>query len=361
MARKLVKQHDVFDHADDLSSEGITPTTRLIYERLGVGSLSTITKYLREWERQNCAIEQESASPVPKLIAETNERLLAQMWLQAQEAASSKYEKQVMNLDAQKVQARTEVSFALQIADEAVIERDNAVNALRVRENELAKISSAYNELMMTFDAIQEQRNNLRDQLADTTERFNQHKTESEKLQKYADQQSWELDRRKEEITALIEKNEACTLAREQAKYESTRNESRATELSLQVQNLKTDLQTQQEAAHAKELAQQESLKQQGLLQDRLANIVSERDELRREQKEASQNIARLGATVDTKQERIDELLQELSSCKSALRDVERKSSELNGQVISQHEQLKGLNRELSRCQRQLGKFDNDV
>ena len=56
MANRRITKDDIYRVASELTARGIGPSSKLVREELGSGSLSTISKYLKMW-REECELE----------------------------------------------------------------------------------------------------------------------------------------------------------------------------------------------------------------------------------------------------------------------------------------------------------------
>jgi acyl carrier protein phosphodiesterase len=80
MARFGVTQEQVSQIAERLKSEGIPVTPRLVRERLGSGSYSTICQYLKVWREKQEALAKPQVPEIPAFFGPMTERLWETAW-----------------------------------------------------------------------------------------------------------------------------------------------------------------------------------------------------------------------------------------------------------------------------------------
>ncbi len=76
-----ITKDQVFEAAEALTGEGAEPTYITVRERLGSGSFSTISKYLREWKAAGKGKDVEAAPlEIPAEFRASLERFGAEVW-----------------------------------------------------------------------------------------------------------------------------------------------------------------------------------------------------------------------------------------------------------------------------------------
>lgn len=73
--RKLTRE-DIFEVAFKLEKAGIEPSSKLIREEIGSGSLTTVTKYLKEWQSGKQHNRSENIVSIPDILAQVDNELL---------------------------------------------------------------------------------------------------------------------------------------------------------------------------------------------------------------------------------------------------------------------------------------------
>ena len=123
MAKRLVESEDVSRIANDIRDRGEQPTALNIYDELGRGSLTTITKFLKEWITRD---ENQQAENLPVEI-EVPIKLQAQSskWIKALWNCASIEAEQ--NFEDMKIAVKTEVEEISELLNESQIfcERQN--------------------------------------------------------------------------------------------------------------------------------------------------------------------------------------------------------------------------------------------
>jgi len=91
VAKKLSQQH-VFACADKLSGQGIAPTAKKLLADIGMGSLTTHTNYLKQWQQLHDNDDNQPArlsstvTPLSSDITDLFEGAITQCWQQAFQA-----------------------------------------------------------------------------------------------------------------------------------------------------------------------------------------------------------------------------------------------------------------------------------
>ena len=88
MGRPGITREQVFEAADSIANEGVTPTVMSVRTRLGGGSPNNITKWLGEWKEQNEASKVEALPPLPEGV----ESAMRQVWGSAWKGAKVQLE-----------------------------------------------------------------------------------------------------------------------------------------------------------------------------------------------------------------------------------------------------------------------------
>lgn len=150
MAREGITQAQVFNAADQISSDGQQPTVAAIRTKLGTGSYTTITAMLRAWKQASTPADE--TLDVPQEVTEALQRAGQIVWKAAQD--HFRHELATLKTDTAKAiahaNATAEEAFAeiarLEAAQEVMTDRADqaeaaladAREALRVKEVQLA-------------------------------------------------------------------------------------------------------------------------------------------------------------------------------------------------------------------------------
>ena len=80
-----VTKEAIFEVATVLADAGEKPTSISIRERLGTGSYSTISAYLREWQASRKSVSTVQSEDIPPEIRESGNRFLLAVWTSAKD------------------------------------------------------------------------------------------------------------------------------------------------------------------------------------------------------------------------------------------------------------------------------------
>lgn len=85
MAREGISKAQVFNAADAISAAGQNPTVAGVRAKIGTGSFTTITAFLREWKEQALNQEADEAVDVPEEVTQALGRAAEIVWKAANE------------------------------------------------------------------------------------------------------------------------------------------------------------------------------------------------------------------------------------------------------------------------------------
>lgn len=126
MVAKKLSQQAVFSAANRLNEQGIAPTAKKLLAEIGMGSLTTHTKYLKQWQQlrdNDDNLPQTLSSSVTALSSETLssfESAINHCWLQGYQDGQAAMASQLRSLTA----TLTEKTAALENARQALLEHD---------------------------------------------------------------------------------------------------------------------------------------------------------------------------------------------------------------------------------------------
>ncbi|MDU7588476.1 MAG: DNA-binding protein [Acidovorax sp.] len=118
MARKLISREDVFNAANDLQASGKRPTILGVYKLLGRGSYTTITNYLKQWEKENPNAEIVEDVELPEVIANDANVFVGKLWNIAKNHADAQVQAERDALRARELELNEETQQAVDIANE---------------------------------------------------------------------------------------------------------------------------------------------------------------------------------------------------------------------------------------------------
>ena len=130
MAAPRLTEEEVHEACAEIVAQGERPTALTLYDKLGRGSMTTITKYLTSWKSSDeaQAIQADALPAVVKLPAELSkegEELLKKMWNVAKGLTDAELEiqREALKQAEQANQKKVEEAFAFSEAQALKIER----------------------------------------------------------------------------------------------------------------------------------------------------------------------------------------------------------------------------------------------
>lgn len=219
MAAPRLTEDDVHAACAEIVAQGERPTTLLLYDKLGRGSMTTISKYLSSWQATDEAqtIKADALPAVVKLPAELEregEGLLKKMWHVAKGIADEELDvqREALKQAEQANQTKVEEAFKFSEAQSLKIDRlEDALEALKVQlageQSRLAQVFAKLNEsekinvgLSKDNDRLQHETDELKGKLDALEAAANAATKEKQTLQK---QHEAALKQKDAEIRAL--------------------------------------------------------------------------------------------------------------------------------------------------------------
>ena len=144
MAIRLTKltEEEVHQACAEIASQGERPTSLNLLEKLGKGSLTTITKYLNSWNASDGAqaIEAESLPAVIKLpdeLSKEGEDLLKKMWNVAKNLTDAELDIQREALKQAEIENQAKVEEAFKFSEAQAIKIERMDEEFRSIKNQL--------------------------------------------------------------------------------------------------------------------------------------------------------------------------------------------------------------------------------
>jgi chromosome segregation ATPase len=230
MVTSRLTEAEVHTVCADIASQGERPTALTLLDKLGRGSLTTITKYLNSWNTSDEAkvLGAESLPTVVKLPAELTkdgEELIKKIWAIAKSIADDELDIQKNALKQAELnnQAKVEEAFKFSEAQSMKIERlEDTITELK---NDLDK----------------EQNNS-----AQLIGKINEAEKNYVGLSKDNDRLQYEIDELRKHVTALEEANKGLSIEKQdlQKHHEALikKKDSENRSLDIQVQKLQSSL-----------------------------------------------------------------------------------------------------------------------
>lgn len=232
MASHRLTEDEVHAACADIVAQGERPTALALLDKLGRGSLTTITKYLNTWhatgEAQALKIEALPAIvKVPAELSKEGEDLLKKMWNTAKGIADEELDiqREALKQAEQANQAKVEEAFKFSEAQNMKIER---------LEDELAKLQAELQE---------EQGSHVQ-----VVARLNEAEKINVGLSKDNDRLQHEIVELKKQLATLEESNKAAILEKQELQKQHDaalkQKDSEIRTLDMQVHKLQTSLDT---------------------------------------------------------------------------------------------------------------------
>lgn len=167
MAKKIITYDQVAEYAKSLLEAGVEPTTLGIYGKLDKkGSLTTITKYLKQWlETTEAKQQQQEQLPevanLPERIQEEFLMLLNKIWIASNQTAIAEFDKERESYK-QEIHSLTseieEYSQHLSVKESEVEELENSIDTMN---NDLSELSDKHKALEKSHNALLNEKNKL--------------------------------------------------------------------------------------------------------------------------------------------------------------------------------------------------------
>jgi len=230
MTTYRLTEEEVHVTCAEITAQGERPTVLVLYERLGRGSLTTITKYFNSWKttEEAQAIKAEELPAVVKLpteLTKEGEDLLKKMWHVAKSITDAELEIQREALKQAEIGNQARVEEALQFSEAQSMKIDRLEDDLTGIQKKLAE----------------EQGNH-----AQAISRLNEAEKRNIGLSKDNDQLQHEISELKKQVAMLEELNKAAVLERQELQQQHDavlkQKDAEIRSLDMQVHKLQTSL-----------------------------------------------------------------------------------------------------------------------
>lgn len=118
MAREGISKAQVFNAADAISAAGQNPTVAGVRAKIGTGSFTTITAFLREWKEQSMAQELADDLDIPEEVTAALSRAAEIVWKSANEHFTRELTTLRKEADAHTLAAQAEAVEAVREIEE---------------------------------------------------------------------------------------------------------------------------------------------------------------------------------------------------------------------------------------------------
>tara|TARA_R110000851_G_scaffold328806_2_gene500063 strand:+ start:707 stop:1756 length:1050 start_codon:yes stop_codon:yes gene_type:complete len=329
---KNVTKEDVIVICDQLQAEGVTPTSTRIRKQLGRGSLSTVVRYLKEWQAGSSP-EASEALQIPAGLMSIVESFGRQAWEHAVGAAEEALNAEREKLAQQRVVWEREIDSAAALTDKA--ERQNAhlereVELLRKELETRQKINTDLrienNRVMSKNESLIESTETLTAQIDELQGTLSEKTTDLSVLQEKNERLTQDVDTFKTKIRSL-----ESDLNKETRQVESARNE------------LEKAIAENQSIVEQLANASEESIS----LATKLADTDRQRQLLEAECGHAETQISQLN-------ERLEELRLDNKETLSRFEQAIEEKSVQSGRVLALSDQIGGYKAEIQELQTEL-------
>ena len=175
MARHGITKAQVFAAADDLANEGVRPTVKLVRERIGTGSFSTITPLLNDWNSERGDDRVRSIPEMPEGVLSSCRSLWAVAWTASQDALQAErdglaaarrtLEQDRSDLGAEIMELERKLETALSERDAALGKLEHEEKEKRVRDQEVMTLQLENARLGERVVQVEQRADELRDQV----------------------------------------------------------------------------------------------------------------------------------------------------------------------------------------------------
>lgn len=294
MATSRLTEGEVHAACAEIAAQGERPTSLTLLERLGRGSLTTITKYLSSWNASDEAqvIKVENLPAVVKLppeLSKEGDDLLKKMWHVAKNLTDAELDVQREALKQAEIANQTKVEEAYKFSEVQSMKIDRL-------EDTLAELKAKLTE---------EQNNNTQ-----TVARLNEAEKVNVGLSKDNDRLQYEITELKKQVSVLEESNKTA-------------------------HQEKQDLQQKHDAMLKQKDAEIRSLDMQvHKLQSSLDSTVKTNDQLKADIKVKTADLSNQVIEFEKLNVRYESAVSELKTVKSDLKSVNKAASDA-GKLVS--------------------------
>ncbi|MEY3787924.1 MAG: hypothetical protein RLZ75_2131 [Pseudomonadota bacterium] len=152
MAQRLTEQ-DIHTACDAIAAQGERPTALTLHNRLGSGSLTTITKHLQSWlSSDNAKTVGVDTLPVvieiPKDLSKDGENLIKKLWTVAKGLADEELEIQREALKQAELNNQSKVEEAFKFSEAQALKNERLEDALELLKTEFEQKQMEYQQIM---------------------------------------------------------------------------------------------------------------------------------------------------------------------------------------------------------------------
>jgi chromosome segregation ATPase len=278
-----ITKDQVFEAAESLVGVGEEPTYITVRERLGSGSFSTISKYLREWKTAAGKGKDEGVAPleIPAEFRSSLERFGGEVWRTLGafakteiEVARTAFEERMRERDEELEKAAATVDALQSELEEATVTRDRLQEEVEAFKGELRELKGKSSELQASLTSTINEKFRLQEEVRDLDRTLSKTREQVTTLEGRVESLTAEnlslqadLNRRLDQIAKTREERDlarsevlAASKVEENLRRELSKEEERGKELSAKVDDLSAKLteETAKRAALEERLSQME-------------------------------------------------------------------------------------------------------
>ncbi|MDD5319530.1 MAG: DNA-binding protein [Methylococcales bacterium] len=300
MATQRLTEEEVHAACADIAAQGERPTALILLDRLGRGSLTTITKYLNSWNTtvEAQAIKVDTLPAVVKLpqeLSKEGDDLLKRMWHVAKSLTDAELDIQREALKQAEIANQTKVEEAFTFSEAQSMKIDRLEDALSDIKAQLAEEQSDHAETVAKL--IEAEKANVG-------------------LSKDNDQLRHEISALKSQVATLEESSKAAVLDRQELQQ-------------------KHDTEIKQKDAEIRSFDMQVNN-----LQSSLDSTVKANDQLKTDIKEKASKLSAQVIEFEKLNVRYESTVSELKTVKSDLKAVNKAASDAGKLVANLEGQL---------------------
>jgi chromosome segregation ATPase len=289
MGRPGITKEQVWEAADALVQEGLTPTVKAVRERVG-GSFSTVTPYLAEWREANEGRQAAEMPALPEAVTQASR----QIWVAALRSAQESVETERQALDA----ARREMMRERQEMAEEIARLERAVEAARA---ETATTGKARLEAEAAGTALRIENTRLEERAGGAEREREAARTEVARLGKALRETGQEAAGLRAEKARLEEQVAQTEPHHRQASETILRLEKAADATKVEREKLSATLEAARQAHTEGEAARSALRVENARLTERVTNVTTRTDELRAQVDALENRLAQLAGERPTK------------------------------------------------------------
>lgn len=339
---KNVTKEDVIVICDQLQAEGVTPTSTRIRKQLGRGSLSTVVRYLKEWQAGSSPDASE-ALQIPAGLMSIVESFGRQAWVHAVGSAEEALTAERDKLVQQRVLWEREIDSAAALTDKAERQNAHLEREVELLRKELETRQKINTDLRIENNRVMSKNESLIES--------------TETLTAQVDELQGTLSDKTTDLSVLQEKNDHLTQDVDTFKTKIRRLESDLNKETRQVESARKELEKaiaeNQSIVEQLANASEESIS----LATKLADTDRQRQLLEAECGHAETQISQLN-------ERLEELRLDNKETLSRFEQAIEEKSVQAGRVLALTDQIGGYKAEIQELQSALleckAKSDSD-